>query len=373
VTPPLRPGFDVTSAVKRRGTGIAAYVRALLSAWPQALPEVEPVLFVRDRRWLRRRLVADLIPGAPRRWLLDPLLPPRGVFLFHGLGVHLPRRAAMPRTFTLHDLRGLDAVEFTAPRWTALRSARLRQTVARADGILCLTRHGRARLFHHFPRFPRERTAVVPHGIDRRRFPPCNEEVARAVLGRLEVKAPFLLQVGTLAPHKNPEASLEALARLRREHPGLTLVFAGATGDAPYRHDLERHAGRLGVADAVRWLGHVAGGDLPALYGRAAAVLVPSHYEGFGLPVLEAMACGAPGVVAGGTCLEEVAGGAWPAAPPEDPAALAAAAAPLLEAGDPRAAAIRAGLARARTFTWERCARETLAFLERIRSLPTRG
>ncbi len=372
MTPPLRPGFDVTSAVKRRGTGIARYVRSLLAALPEARPEVESVLFVRDRRWLRRRLVADLLPKAPRRWLLDPLLPPRGVSAFHALGVHLPRRASMPRTFTLHDLRGLDAAEFTTAHWVEVRSARLRESVGRADGILCLTAHGRARLAHHFPAFPLERTAVVPHGIDGRLFRPGNEGAARAVLGRLGLKPPFLLQVGTLAPHKNPEASLDAFSLLRGDHPGLTLAFAGTAAEARYLGGLEQRALRLGIGEAVRWLGHVPEADLPALYSGAAAVLFPSHYEGFGMPVLEAMACGAPGVVSSGTCLEEVAGGAWPAAPPADPARLAAAAAPLLEAGDLRRKAIRAGRERAQAFTWLRCARETLAFMERIQKLPLR-
>lgn len=365
----LRVGFDVTSAARADGRGIAAYVSSLLRALADAAPHLEPVLFVRGRRWLARRHLRDLLPDAPRRWLLEPVLRAlHGVALFHGLGVRLPARCPAPRSFTLHDLRGLDAVQWTDPRWVRLRAARLRQTVSRADAILCLTEHGRQRLAHHFPGFPLGRTAVVPHGMDHGRFRPLPAAEAAPVLHRHRLARPYLLQVGRLDRHKNPEGSLRALA-LCRAAAGMELVFAG--GAAPgYEEELAREAGRLGIRERVRWLGSVRQADLPAIYGGAAAVLVPSHYEGFGLPVLEAMACGCAGLVSSGTCLPEVAGSAWPSADPASPEGMAAELERLLGDGEHLARVRAAARSRAAEFTWERCARSTAAFLAMAASLP---
>lgn len=359
----LRVGFDVTSAVKGHGRGIAAYVRALLEALPAAAPEIEPVLYVRGRRWFERARVAGLLPGRERRWLLEPLWRPRrDLALFHGLGVRLPAAAAAPRSFTLHDLRGLDAVEYTDARWARIRSARLRETVARADALICLNEFGRARLRRHFPAFPLQRTAVIAHGIDHRRFRPLPAEETAAVLARHGLQGPYWLQMGRLDRHKNPENSLEAFRGSAVQAGGGLLVFAGGAEEG-YVPELRRRAQGLGIEPQVRWLGALPDGDLPALYSASQAVLAPSYYEGFGLPVLEAMACGAAGVVASGTCLEEVAGGAWPAAGPREPEAWRAHLDRLHEDPALRAQVQARSREHAAAFTWERCARATADFL----------
>jgi len=371
--PELVVGFDVTSAVKARRRGIATYVASLLAALPAAAPELQPVLLIRHGRWFRRRLVADILPAAPRRWLLDPLpAPARGLDLVHGLGVRLPARCPVPRVVTLHDLRGLDAVEWTDPRWVRIRAARLRQTLVRAEAVICDSAFVRERLHHHFPAFPRERSCAVPLGLDHARFrPPPPEEVDR-VRRRYGLDRPWLLQVGLLSPHKNPEATLHALAGspAARDH---LLVLAGGDGAPGYRESLEALARHLGLAPRVRWLGSLPAGDLPALYGGADLVLVPSHYEGFGLPVLEAMACGAAGVAADAASLPEVAGGAWPLAPPGEPEAWAGAVEILLADPERRRQVAEAARARARAFSWAATARATAAWLRRVAAAPAPG
>ncbi|MBC8327546.1 MAG: glycosyltransferase family 4 protein [Planctomycetes bacterium] len=363
----LRIGFDVTSAVKRDGRGIAAYIRALLPELAAAEPGIEPQLYIRDSRWFQKRLVRELLPSAPRRWQAGPFQP-RGLDAYFGLGVRLPARCAAPRIFTLHDLRVYDLPAAEDPRWVRIRTRRTAETVARADGILCLSEHGRQRLQHHFPEFPLEATAVVPHGVDHRRFQPVAAETAAPVLARHSIDRPFLLQVGQLAPHKNPRLSLEAFADSHAAAGGILLVFAG--GAVPgCREDLERRARELGVGDRLRWLDQVAFDELPALYSSAEVVLFPSHYEGFGLPLLEAMACGAPGVVSNATCLPEVNGGAWPLVDPYDPADLARHLDRFLIDPHFRRETVSAGRFRADTFTWAACARQTLDFLlQRLRA-----
>lgn len=362
----LRIGFDITSAVKRRGRGIAAYVRWLLPEIAR-LDGVEPILHIRDGRWFRRRLVADLLPEAPRRWLAGPLRP-HGVDVFHGLGVRLPASCPAPRSFTLHDLRVFDLPQAEDPRWVRIRRARTAQTVGLADAILCLSEHGRASLRRHFPDFPADRVAVVPHGVDHDLFRPRSAAEAAPVLARYGLDRPFLLQVGQLAPHKNPRLSLEGFADSHAAAAGLLLVFAG--GAVPgMREDLERRARELGLADRLRWIEQAAFTDLPALYSAAEVVLFPSHYEGFGLPLLEAMACGAPGVAAATSCLPEVTGDAWPLVDPYDPGDLARHVDRYLVDPHFRRERAAAAIARAATFTWQRCARETLAFLRRTADL----
>jgi len=366
----LRIGFDVSSAAKEGGRGIAAYIRGLLAALPAAAPEVEPVLFLRQHRWFRRRLLADLLPGVPRK----PLLPgfrPGGVTFFHGLGVHLPRRGKLPQSFTLHDLRVLDAPQWDDPEWVRKRSRRISRTVARADAILFLAEHGLHRFLHHFPDFPAGRCGVAPLGVDHRSFhPTCDSARQRRELARLELHRPYLLQVGKLGAHKNPLASLAAWAESGAARAGLNLVYVGGA-DPGWREDLQREARRRGLPRRPRFLSQVERAELATLYAGARAVLFPSRYEGFGLPVLEAMACGAPGVASNAAALPEVVDHAWPTVDPEDHPGWAAALVPLLEEGAERERIRSQSLRHAAKFTWEACARRSVDFLRDTLIPPT--
>lgn len=359
----MRYGFDVTSAVKAHGRGIAAYVRALMQVWTDAVPELQPVFYIRNKRWLQKHLLDDLLPDSPRQWMLGNYWRcSKEIMGFHGLGVRLPKSGKIPRSFTLHDLRGLDAVEYTHPRWAALRATRLRETVARADRILCLSEHGRHRLKVHFPDFSLARTAVVPHGLDHAHFAPKSEEEIGTVCENHDICIPYVLQVGRLDRHKNPEASLRAFSMSGLHQEGFGLVFAGGA-EVGYAEELQRLAAELGIGAHVHWLGSIAFHELPALYSGAAWVLVPSHYEGFGMPVLEAMACRTAGIVSSGTCLEEVAANVWPAANPACPDEMAG----LMQQFRKNPAHLEGIRQNARrhalAFTWERTARNTADFL----------
>ena len=371
----LRVGLDVSSAARARGRGIARYVRSLTAALAALEDGPEAVLFLRNRHFLRRGHLRGLAPRSPRRWLLGPWGRLGDLDLFHGLGLRLPARSPVPRLLTLHDLRGLDGQEWTDARWIRLRSARLRETVARAEGILCPTAWGRERLFHFFPDFPRERSAVVPLGVDLERFRPADPEEARRVLARHGVDRPFLLQVGHLNVHKNPETVLEAFAGSGAAAAGHLLVFVG--GAAPdYRPRFEEAVRRNPAHGQVRWIPEVPAADLPSFYTLAELVLFPSLYEGFGLPVLEAQACGAAGLVSDRPPLAEVAGEAWPAVPALDAEAWRRALDRMLVDAALLESSRRRSLERAPRFAWERIARETLAVQEALargRPLPSPG
>lgn len=353
MTDALRVGLDVTQAVKRRGRGIARYIRQVLP--PLAGEGIDPVLYIRAQRWFRRSLVADVTPERPRRWM--PFNRVGGdLDLFHGFGNHLPGRAGMPLSFTVHDVRALDRPAGYEGK------ARLQRNIARAAGIICLTRYGRDRLLHHHPELERRCLAVVPHGVDHAAFRPRPAAEAEATARGYGLTAPYLLQLGSWFPHKNLELSIQAFAKCRPRREGARLAFVGGGARPDYRARLEALAQAEGVAGAIDWVEDVPAGDLPGLLAASRCLLQPSRYEGFALPVLEAMATGLPGVVSDSSCLPEVSASIWPVAGQDDPGAFADAIDHVALDGAERRDAIERGLAHAAGFTWSRTAGLTARF-----------
>ena len=195
-------------------------------------------------------------------------------------------------------------------------------------------------------------------------YPGRDEPLARVdpapVRARYGLAPDYLLHVGTLQPRKNLARLMEAAASLRARWPELQLVLAGQPGwqAGPILAQARAHS------DSVRLLDYVPDDDLPGLYSGARAFVFPSLYEGFGFPVLEAMACGTPVVCSNTSSLPEVAGEAALLMDPEDTAALAGAIGRLLEDTALRENLIARGLEQARKFSWERAAQETLAVLD---------
>src|SRR5262249_13108037 len=180
---------------------------------------------------------------------------------------------------------------------------------------------------------------------------------------RYGLPARYFLFVGTLQPRKNLSRVLRAFARLSATGEGsLGLALAGAAGvGSP---DLRRQVDELGSAERVRWLGYVAQGDVPGLYAGATAFVFPSLYEGFGLPVVEAMAWGTPVITSSVSALPEVAGDAAVLVDPYNVEGLARAMQRLLDDAGLRDGLIAAGRQRARRFTWERCAEDVEAVVD---------
>lgn len=269
-------------------------------------------------------------------------------------GGAVPPRSA-PMVVTVHDLAFVHRPEhFTAKGRRFFRQA---TECARrdADLVLCPSQATADDCADHG--FAADRLRVVPWGVDQRRAGP--DEVA-AVTGRHGLDRPYVLSVGTAEPRKNLAAVFGAFSRLRRDDVDLVVVGPDGWGE-----DLRALAGAV-PRERVRLLGFVPADDLPGLYGGAAAFCYPSLLEGFGLPVLEAMAQGAPVVTSAGTSTAEVAGDAARLVEPTDHDAVAAALAELLD--DPGAARRLGDAARARaeTFTWDRTAALVAAALHEV-------
>jgi glycosyltransferase involved in cell wall biosynthesis len=357
----MKIGLDVTQALKKEGRGISRYIQAVVPELKNASPSTSWKLCIRGSRWSRRGMLADWAPSAELTWLPVPsLMTVRGLDLFHSFGNHLPAVCSVPRTFTIHDFRALDRA-----KEENVTGGRLRRNIACADGILCLTEHGKNRLLNYCPKYA-GKVAVVPHGVNHGLFKPQGLEVIEAIRTKYSFTRPFLLQLGSWFPHKNLELSLRAFSKSRALQEGMHLVFVGGGAPTDYQEFLRDLVRTLDLADSVHWIEQVPENDLPGLLSTAQCLLQPSRYEGFALPILEAMATGIPGVVSDASCLPEVSAGIWPAVSLEDVEgfALAMDAMSLDEALREKVAV--AGLRHAAGFTWSQTAEKTRAFFKTV-------
>jgi len=282
--------------------------------------------------------------------------------------VHTPIFAGMiaaprPYVLTLHDLIPLqtpEAMSRSASYWRIV----LPRAARRAAAIITGSDFTRDEIRAFFD-FPPDRVITIPHGVEPRFAPVVDPTVLGRVRDRHALPGRFILFVGITSPRKNVDRLVRAFSALSDSDRGdAHLVLAGPTGWK--NESVEQAIAASPVAARIRHLGVVPEEDLPALYSLATAVANLSSREGFGLPALEALACGAPLVCADRTSFPEVVGDAASLVDPDDEAAVAAALAEVLRGGSDVEARRMRGLARARTFTWERAAAATREVYRRV-------
>lgn len=330
------------------GDGIAVISnRAIETARP--LP---PAVTTHVSRWHAPRLVW-MQAEAPRA------LRRLGVDVAHFTNGMMPVASPVPTVVTIHDMSLSICPHYHPWRRVLLNRPLVDLAARRADVIVTVSQSAKTDIVRHYRLDPR-RVHVV-HEAAAPEFQPIGDVRTLArVRAHYGLAERIVLYVGTIEPRKNLPRLLEGFAARRRrgdlEHQ---LVCVGPYGWLS--RDLEALIDRLRIADAVRFTGYVPFADLPVIYTLAEMLVFPSVYEGFGLPVIEAMACGTPVITGQVAALEEVGGRAVDAIERLDADAIGDAIVRLARSTARRQALRAAGLERARTFSWDRAARETLA------------
>ncbi len=356
----LRVAVDARPLTTSRA-GVATYCRGLVYGLNAVEPAARVVLYAKEPppHNLPLGAVRWRVMPAPL-WL--PLAVPRAlragrIDVFHGTNHMAPVLAGVPTVVTVHDLSALTMPEYHTWRNRLLTVPQMLLSLRRAARLIAVSAYTAGELAR-LPGVDPARIRVV-HEAPAPGLQPATPQAVAALRDRLGLPERFLLFLGALEPRKNVAALVRALGALWAHGERVPLVIGGAEG---WRNDeVYAEVQRLGLADAVRFIGYVNQGDLAALYGAATAFVYPSLFEGFGLPPLEAMACGAPVLCSNTSSLPEVIGDAALTVDPRATDELTAALRRVLDDADVRASLREAGQRRAALFSWERMARETLA------------
>jgi glycosyltransferase involved in cell wall biosynthesis len=363
----LRVGFELTGL--ELDWGGYAQAASRLHDELERRPEIEVVPLAQPRS-ARAKPVNRLRRGLRRELLYLPLELPRrarrlGLDLLH-CATPLPPPPQLLRGLPL-VLTLFDALPWCHPEWLTRANAfqqRLvvAQAARRAACVVTASSYSRASLVRRL-RLDPERVAIAPLGVGER-FKP--GPVPDDLFARLGVPGAYILTVGTLQPRKNLTAALAAFERLVAQGTEHTLVIAGGRGwrDNALIERIESSPAR----ERVHLVGRVGNDELVGLYRGAACFVFPSRFEGFGLPPLEAMACGTPVITSNRTSLPEVVGDAGILVDPDDHEGWAQALARVLSDDAVRADLAARGRERAARFSWARCADETLVAYRRALS-----
>jgi glycosyltransferase involved in cell wall biosynthesis len=382
----VRIGIDYTPAVFQRA-GIGRLTRNIVDELARIDGENEYALLVQGRRlpypphspgghnaasgihsrnfrevrtWINERwwhrLWFRLRMPLPVEWAIGP------VDLFHSPDFTLPPVRRGTRTIvTIHDLSFVTHPECFEPSLLNYLVTHVPRAVARADWILADSESTRTDLIDLLDAAP-DRTTVIYPGVESRFLPIEDEDLLRHVRMRYDLPQRFVLSLGTVQPRKNFVGLMEAFAHLSL--PDVSLVIVGGRGwlsDGIYRA-----AAELGLHDRARFLGFVDDADLPAIYSMASLFALPSLYEGFGLPLLEAMACGIPVIAADNSSLPEVVGQAGILVGALDTSEWTEAMRHLLTHPAQCRELARDGRTRARRFSWRDAAEQLLAVYRHV-------
>lgn len=377
----MRIGVDITAAVTQGG-GIGRYTRELIYALVRADKENEYCLFSAKQPAVLP--VPDPIPTgenidyhqAPlgERWLyrlwyrlrlpLPVQLVTGQIDLFHSPDFVLPPvRGDVPTILTVHDLSFIHYPNTFTPALVNYLNGVVPWSVERATHILADSQATKEDLTNIW-NVPAEKVTVLYSGVSGRFRPVTDKKQLAAVRKKYDIgDKPYLVSVSTLQPRKNFQMLIQAFKPVAKQQPH-NLIIAGGKGWLYEEMLAEVEKQRL--EGRVKFIGFVADSDLPSLYSEASLMVFPSLYEGFGLPLLEAMACGVPVLTSNASCLPEVAGEAAVLLSPTDQAAWSQTMNELLSNSGQRAKLVAAGFLQARKFTWKKAAGQLLEIYQEL-------
>jgi glycosyltransferase involved in cell wall biosynthesis len=353
-------GRELSGGVK---TGIGRYLVSVVQAARRQ--GIECTVYADCELPAREQLggaTVRIIPWRPAPWWDQVSLPRRlaadKISVFLSPYYKGPLRASCPVVLTIHDLLFISYMGRSRPVYDRVMTALARLYAGRAAAIVTDSEYAKRTIVARLGLDP-ERVTVIPLDVAPEFRPmPLDDATAQ----RYGMRAPYVLSVGNFLPHKNLGRLVQAFAGLpdtvRKDH---ILVLAGDDGGR--RHAVLAEAGRLGVGTQIVLTGVVADADLPALYAGCDVFVMPSLDEGFGLPAVEAMACGAPVIVSNRASLPEVVGEGALLVDPANAEAIGAALASVLSDQKLRDDLRRRGLARAEAFRGDRSVRRVLEVL----------
>src|SRR5512142_3299529 len=366
-------GIDASRANRAQRTGVEWYSYHVIQGLKKRIPPSYRVLLYSEEplrdgletlppnwesrvlRWPPRRLWTQI------RLSWEMLVRPPDLFFVpaHVVPMITPRRTLT----TLHDVAFMTMPDAYRPIGRAYLTLMYRIAAARAR-ILTVSEFSKGEIIRHFGADP-DRITVTPLGFDAARFGPATDDEIRARLHAHGVRRPYFLFVGRLEAKKNLGGLITAFRRYRALRPGddAKLVLVGKAG---YGYAREMRA--LGEVEKVSVIekGYVSPDDMRHLYGGATAFVFPSRYEGFGIPVLEAFACGTPVIASDVTAIPEVAGDAALYVNPDDPDDIASAMARIADDPALRASLAAKGDARVKRYSWDSTAAKTWEVMERM-------
>lgn len=370
--------IDASPAVHHRA-GLGRYAGELIRALAASRPAEEHLtLLYTEPAAARLDAVLAALPTRPvplgyKPWRLlalvahfarlpqDGLVP--GADLFHATDHLLPRMRRVRTVFTLHDLIFLKYPEHHKGYNRTFLTLMMPRFLGAADHIIAVSEHTRRDAIAAYG-LPAEKISVIYEAADTR-YRPAEEPAALCDFRRrYGLPERYILHVSTIEPRKNQVRLLEAYAALRAEFPEVGLVVVGRRGWL--YDDFFARLTALGLEERVIFPGFVPEDDLPCFYQAAECFVYPSLYEGFGLPPLEALACGTPVICSDAASLPEVVGSAGLLVPPTDTAALTAAIRRVLADPALRAELAARGPHQAARFSWQRAAEETRAVYRRV-------
>lgn len=300
-------------------------------------------------------------------WSLPPLLRQQQIDVYHGVcNFELPLRKMCRYVVTIHDLVPLFFPELVPKKHLLFFKLFIKRAAQTADAIITDSEHSKQDICRYL-KVSDEKVRVIHLGYTPQPLPQNAEEQRQRLFEQYGIRQPYLLFVGVIEPKKNLERLLEAFALLRQERridDGVQLVIAGGKGW--FCEQLEQHIAALRLERSVVLTGFMPDDALPLLYSGAEAFVFPSIYEGFGLPVVEAMAHGVPVITSNVSSLPEIAGHAGLLVNPMDAASIAAGIETVLTHPEQRAAMKIAGRLQAQQFSWPRTAEATYRVYQNV-------
>jgi glycosyltransferase involved in cell wall biosynthesis len=363
----MKIAIDISSAVKLKRTGVANSIINLVKAISEIDKENNYYLCCRLSRWKHYRYLPHIGQNNFRfKIIQEPfnLFFPKQIDIFHSGGTRLPSYKIAKTIVTIHDVFPLISDEYTLNEQHEKRIKRYYESSPRATRIRTSSNFSKKEIVEHL-KVPEEKIDVIYNGIDESYYQRPEEEV-EGTRKKYGLAQDYIFHVGVITQRKNVLRMLKAFHLASHEIKGdCQLVMAGRFSWD--KEEFLKTMNDLSLNQKVKLLGYVPDSDLPSLYSGAKIFFFPSLYEGFGIPVLEAMACGTPVITSNLTSLPEVAGDAALLVDPYDTEALASALLKLLENKSLREELKERGFNRTKNFSWKKAAQEMIRAYETLR------